>query len=940
MKQISSGAVRRPRAGTEIEDEDIYTSTTEERHLRDHWAVLVKRRNLIILVFLVVLGGGAYFTLSSTPLYRANATIKIEPQNPAVMGIVEMLPSQAGTAGPYDYYQTQFALLGSRALAATVIRDLKLQSNPVFTNAQVITANPIDRIRSKVFGFLQTLASYASSSSKETRPNIKASSDDRTDALSKDPQIRITPVSDVSPGLVGRYRSFLQVNPVKNTRLVEVAFTTPNPALSQQLANAHAAGFIRMNLTARFELTNEAREFLDKKDSELKAKLERSEAALNRFRQVHGVVSLEKGENIVVDRLVDLNRQLTTAKAQRIEAESLHRTVENKSSHSLSQVVKEGLIPALRADLAKLEAEQTKLSTTFKPEHPRRLELHQQISETRRSIDQEIANVVRGIQENYTAALAKERALQAEADRQQEKALNLKEVAVQYAVLEETVKVDRALYESVLKRLSETNVANDLAVSNMRIVELAQSASFSSPDTGRNLLLSVVFGLFLGVGLAFLLEYLDSSVNTPEHVWRAVALSTFGVVPELNSLNRSLLGRNGPARPLLEGLTRLHLQAPLSGRNGPTRLLLKGLKRLGLPEPNTSSSELVLKDDSLPTIAESYRTIRTAFLFSQAERPPQIVLLTSPSPGEGKTQTTLNLAIALTLDDHRVLVIDADLRKGCCHDRLKMKNRIGLSHVLTGNLSLEEAIQMTPVSGLFLLSGGIRPPNPSDLLGSRKMREILKSLRESFNFILIDSPPAIAVSDAAVLSMVSDGVILVFHGQRTTTASARQAVERLDAIRAPILGVILNGIDLRNSSYAYYRHYYGSDYYGPGAQQPNNGSETSIETFSTEMLKEEVSPNESRPGTDLSEEEIWAREPGSGTVPREFFDRMTSELRDAVGPMAPVIVWDHIGLLGESRDGFPKRRLKELVENVCQEVLNDKLRQGFRSAMDQGLRSL
>jgi capsular exopolysaccharide synthesis family protein len=569
------------------------------------------------------------------------------------------------------------------------------------------------------------------------------------------------------------------------------------------------------------------------------------------------------------------------------------------------------------------------------------LELNQQISETRRSINQEIANAVKGIEEKFVAARAKEQALQAEANRQQQKALDLKEVGVQYAVLEEEVKVNRALYEGVLKRLSETTVTNDLAVSNMQIIERAQRPFYpSDPDIGKNVLASAVLGLFLGVGLVFFLEYLDSSVKTPQHVWRAVALSTLGVVPELSSLNRSLLGWNGSARSLLKGLTRLRLQAPLSAWNSPARSLLKGLTRLRLQAPNESSNELVLRDDSFPTIAESYRTIRTAFLFSQAEKPPQIVLLTSPSPGEGKTQTTLNLAIALARDGHRVLVIDADLRKGCCHERLKMKNRNGLSNVLTGNLNLEEAIQTTPISGLFLLSGGIRSPNPSDLLGSHRMREVLKNLRESFNFILIDSPPAIAVSDAAVLSVVSDGVILIFHGQKTTTTAARQAVERLDAIRAPILGVILNGIDVRNPSYAYYRHYYGSNYEEPELRQPNNRSERTIETSSTEMPKDDVLTNESVPGTDLSEEEIPTGKPGSGTVPREFFDHMTSELREVVGPMAPVIVWDHIGLLGESRHGFPKSRLKELVENVCQEVLNDKLRQGFRRAMDQGLRAL
>jgi succinoglycan biosynthesis transport protein ExoP len=961
----------------------VYAAPAEESHLRDYWGVVVKRRNLVILVFLVILGVGTYFALSATRLYTASATIKIEPQNPTVTGVTEMFPSQAGLGGPYDYHQTQFVLLGSRALAAMVINDLKLASNPVFTNARVISASPVDRIISPVMGFLQTLINFVSSKSEEQPSrNQKQISDINEGGFHEYQQNQTNPGLNVSPWLVGRYRSFLKVNPIKNTRLVELQFTTPNPELSQQLANAHASGFIRMNLEARFDLTNEAREFLDNKNVELKKKLEKSEAALNQFRQTHGVVSLEKGENVVVDRLVELNRALTTAKAQRIEAESLHRTVQNKDSQSLSQVIKEGLVPTLRGNLASLEAERTKLSTTYKPEHPRMVELNQQISETRRSINNEIANVVRGIQANYAAALNRENALQSEADRQQQKALDLKQVGVQYAVLEEEVKVNRGLYESVLKRLNETSVANDLAVSNMRVVERAAKPSFPSyPNTVMSLLISAALGILLGVGFAFGLEYLDSSINTPQLVWSAVGLSTFGVVPALNSLNRSLVGWNGSARPWLKGLTRPRLQAP-----------------------NTSgSSELALIENPLSVIAESYRTIRTAFLFSQAEKPPQIVLLTSPSPGEGKTMTMLNLAIALAQDGHRVLIIDADLRKGCCHARLKMKNHKGLSNVLTGNLTLEQSIQATRIDGLFLISAGIRSPNPSDLLGSNKMREILSNLRESFKFVLIDSPPAIAVSDAAILSVVSDGVILVFHGQKTTMASARQVVERLDAIRAPILGVVLNGVDLANPEYAYYRHYYGSDY-GLG-DEPKNGAGRIVEVAGHEELpKDESQLEELRPGTVTSkltdvvghmaetmrdqiaslresrktslqsrskelfekadeslrkhidqsmqeqEKTFSYRDPSVGKisagglrsrhVPREFFDRMTSQLCEAAGPMAPLIIRDQIDRLGESLESFPKTRLKELVERICPEILNQKLRRNFQQTMSSEIRSL
>jgi hypothetical protein len=260
-----------------------------------------------------------------------------------------------------------------------------------------------------------------------------------------------------------------------------------------------------------------------------------------------------------------------------------------------------------------------------------------------------------------------------------------------------------------------------------------------------------------------------------------------------------------------------------------------------------------------------------------------------------------------------------------------MKNRIGLSNILTGNQGHEGVIQTTPVNGLFLLSGGVRPPNPSDLLASRKMRDTVKNLRESFDFILMDSPPAIAISDAAVLSKVCDGVILVFHGQKTTTAYARQAVERLDAIRAPILGVILNGIDVRNPSYAYYRRYYGSNYFGPGMDQTKNGNEPTVQV---------VLANISGETEDRSDREIWPRDFGPGIVPREFIDRMTSQLFEAAGPMASVIIRDRIALLGESPESFPKSRLKELIELICAEILNQELKENFRQAISSEVRFL
>jgi succinoglycan biosynthesis transport protein ExoP len=901
MKDISLWRNRHPIQTAPIEAEYSHSAEKDEVELRDYLNILVKHRRLLVLVFITVVIIGAYCTFTATPLYQSSSILQIEPQNPSVTGVGEMVRLSESGGPSYDYYQTQFKLLESKTLAARVITELKLDSNRIFTGGEVKTANPVDRGKAWFVSNLNFIASLVSVKEPDAPHSKSANSEVAANAKNTSGHTEATtPTPDVEAGLIGRYQQFLGVWPIKSTRLVEIAFMTPDPELSRQLADAHAWGFIRLSLKNRFALTKEARDFLDGKNAELKDKLERSEDALNRFRQTYSVVSMDRGENIVVERLVEINRQLTAARAQRLDAESLYKVVEDKSTQSLSQVVNQGMVPNLRSSLLTLEAEKVKLASTFKPDHPRMVELNQQISEMRRSLTTEINNVVRGIQENYFAARSKEQSLEAEAQKQQQAALNMKEVGVQYAVLEEEVKVNRTLYESVLKRLNETNISNDIAVSNMQVTQNAdKSMSPFTPNVPINLVISGCVGLFLGVGLVFVREYFDSSLNTPQHVWHAVALSTLGVIPDLSNLNRRFLDYYSD-----------FAEKCLPRRLAPAR-----------DQTSSTSKDLVVSHHPSSLLAESYRSLRTALLFSQPEKPPKVILLTSPSPSEGKTMTTVNLAITFAQDKNNVLLMDADLRKGCCHTRLGAKNRRGLSNVLTGNVTLEEAIQKTSVSGLSIVPRGICPPNPTDLLGSQRMRQTLSRLRESFDFILIDSPPGIAVSDAAILSVICDGVLLVFHGQKTTAVSARQVLDRLDAVRAPVLGVVLNSIDLSNREYIYYRHYYGSDY---AVVKPENGDGSHVGTLAEdELYKAEAQPEEM----------------GPGTVPPDFFDDMTLKFSEAVGPMAPLILANKVLLLGESREAFPRNRLKELFERVDEEILDDRLRKHFQRSMQEQLKA-
>jgi capsular exopolysaccharide synthesis family protein len=398
---------------------------------------------------------------------------------------------------------------------------------------------------------------------------------------------------------------------------------------------------------------------------------------------------------------------------------------------------------------------------------------------------------------------------------------------------------------------------------------------------------------------------------------------------------------------------------------------------------------LIMSESPMSIVSESYRTIRTSLLFTQPEKPPQVVLLTSPSPGEGKTITSLNLAIALAHDGYSVLLVDGDMRRGCCHTRLGLQHNNGLSNILTGHLALEDGIQETSVGGLSLLPCGISPPNPTELLGSPKMREMLQKLRQGFKFILIDSPPIITLSDATVLSVMTDGVILVFDGQATSTASAQRAVECMDMVRAHLLGVVLNGVNLDNPDYSDYRAYSlyctSPDGHEGIAEGHMNGSDKVGYNFykrsklghfwsrkkrlQAKDITELAADSEGTQENSVNRREILAdvtndrdidevnksnlvysgstcvvKEPSANShyvsgalaklqedqraapITQEFLSRLIETLTKTIGSTASVLVRDQIAILGESEFSFPKRRIGELLTLI--ECKMDELKVG------------
>jgi capsular exopolysaccharide synthesis family protein len=441
------------------------------------------------------------------------------------------------------------------------------------------------------------------------------------------------------------------------------------------------------------------------------------------------------------------------------------------------------VVQMLKQQLAQREGEFVHLSTLFKPSHPRMEQVQTQVEDARRQLRQEIQRAVRGIESAYQAARARENALRNEMQKQKAATLGLKDAAVQYAILAREVDTNRQLYDSVLQRMKEMGVAAELRASNVSVVDKAEPPRTPSrPKKIQSLLLSALVALIGGVGLAFLLEYLDNTLKTPEEVEHYLRLPNLSIVPDFLSLEWQ---RYGPQR-----LSSLPPRMPSSLASG------KG-------------PAFVLSHHSFSVVKEAYRTLRTAILLSRAGESPKTILFTSGIHGEGKTVTVLNSAIAFAEMGIPVLVIDADLRRPNCHRVLRMENGLGLTEVLTGQTGPMEVIRPTATDHLFFLSAGSLPPNPAELVGSKKMQETVASLREQYDYILIDSPPVMQVSDAVLLSTIVDEVVLVVRSQETPKYVVTDARSRLSYARAKIVGVVLNRVNLRSGDYAYYyRSYY------------------------------------------------------------------------------------------------------------------------------------
>lgn len=564
--------------------------------------------------------------------------------------------------------------------------------------------------------------------------------------------------------LAGLFAQGLAIEPVRNSRLVRIHYDSPEPTFSERAANAVATAFIASNLERRFDSSSYAKGYLEERLQELKLRLEESERSLVGVAQQEQIVGVgEQSASLSEQTLASLNSAVGRAREERIRTESLWRQAEASRGLVLyGETGANSMIQSLQESRGKLLADYQDKLRLYKPDYPLMRQLKGQIDEVERQIVDEIANIKAAIRAEYLGAAEQERLLAEQMIAVKAEVLDLQKRSIQYNIYKREVDTNRQLYDGLLQRYKEVGVAGGVSTNNVSVVDAATIGGKYKPSLSSNLRWGLVFGLMLGVLLALAFEHLDDTLKAPEDLERQLGIAVLGVIPMLKKTT-----------------------------------------------PQAAWA------DQHSAFVEAYRSVRTALQFSTAAGAPKSILVTSATPNEGKTTTALTLARNFAQMGMRVLLIDADLRNPSLHKSLHVENKKGLSNLLAGAARPDDVIRTTEDRGLMLMTSGPLPPNPAELLAGSKMLSLLTVAGVKFDRIIIDGPPVLGLADVPILANVARGTLLVIETGETRVSVAQNAVKRLQAAHAFIIGGVLTKFESHHSGYGYgYGYGYGgTDYY-------------------------------------------------------------------------------------------------------------------------------
>ncbi|HEX5045290.1 MAG TPA: polysaccharide biosynthesis tyrosine autokinase [Candidatus Polarisedimenticolaceae bacterium] len=717
---------------------------TGARSLRDYWRVLVQRRWVIYTCLIAVVSVTMILTFFTIPIYEAVTTIQIERQGPDILTFKDVVSSDSSAYAYQDFYQTQYKILQSKSVVKIAVERLDLATRPEYLNRKPAL---LPRAVGSVLSFLRP----GSASGQSVDPTETA-------------------VRFVQGGM--------SVRPIRNSQLVSIAFRDRNPELAREITDALAEAYVAFNYQNKYGTTELAREFLTKEVVQAQAELATLQRRLQDYGDKKKILAVADGaQDISEQALADLNRRYIEAKTRTAAAQARYENAVGAPPDSLPEVLNSPLIANLKQQYAEVERKYSQMTERFKEGWPPLMQLKQELQQAQARLQQETLGIASQVQSVTTAEYERARAemshLEAQVNSQKSEVQRVNRDAVDYTGLQAEIDSKRKILADLVARQTQTTSSERLketSASNVRIVDGAELPRHPvSPRRTLNLAVALLLGMISGVGMALFLDHVDNSIKSEQDVAMNSGLPVLAHIPLFQSL--------------------------------------QVVTEDGAPVNSSSQLDFASHNDSRSMLAEAFKSLRTSVLLSTPDRPPVRIMITSCEPQDGKSTASMNLAIVLAQLGRSVLLMDADLRRPRLHRAFNVSDAVGLSSVLTGNAEIERATFDTFVPGLRLLPSGPIPPNPSELLDSPGLENLLRALEKTgYDHILLDSPPMLSVTDPIVLASRSEVCLIVVRAGKTIREGLREAASRLQKARPRTVGAILNGVSDRAGHY-YYRKY-------------------------------------------------------------------------------------------------------------------------------------
>jgi succinoglycan biosynthesis transport protein ExoP len=652
-----------------------------------------------------------------------------------------------------EFLPTQTEIIKSKQVALKVVENLELDTryHSHFFGAEKIKLSIVSRIKKSIKKFFVSL--FASEPAEKSSEGYSPETD---------PLYEKKFIADI---IIGN----IEVEPVEDTRVVDILYTDKDAQVAKLITDALVQAYIEENLEIKLSATQQSLRWMTSKAEQERNKLEEAERNLQRYMREHNLVTLENRLAVYPEKLRQFSMDLSSAETKRKEYEDLLEQITRfkgspKALESLPVFTENRALQSLRDKILQADQVVKELSQKYGPKHPAMIKAMDDRDILVNEKYLEIQRIVDSAHKSYELASSNENNIRELLNSTKEELLDVNERFIQYSIMKREVESSRALYEALTSSLKQASVTEESQSVNIWVMREATFPILpSNQKPKRNILIGFILAVAAGIGVALLVEYLDNTIKSPDDVEKRFGLTTLGAILETK----------------------------------------KGEK-----------IESIVEEQHMSPVAENYRMIRSSLLLSSADRPPQTILVTSMKAQEGKTSTSLNLARTLAqVSSGKVLIIDADMRKPRMHSLLRVPNEVGLSTYLSGNI--EEGITL-PTSGgkIDVIPSGPIPPNPVELVGSQRMKKLLKTLTKTYDFIIVDSPPIIQLADGLILSTQVDGTILVTRAGKTTIDVFNAGLKKLNEFKPHILGVILNGMSTRISgsySYYYYYQYYRKD---------------------------------------------------------------------------------------------------------------------------------